>query len=86
MPETYTCACCHQTFNKCRSDEEAWDEALDLHSPAELEAVAVVCDDCWRKLMAEVPRIRAEIDQEAAAAGISYDAYVRREAARLPRT
>jgi len=80
MTETYTCACCHQTFKKGWTDEEAAAEARELHSPAELEAVEVVCDPCFRTIMAELPRIRAELDQEAAAMGVSYEEFMRREA------
>jgi hypothetical protein len=79
VADTYTCECCSKTYEKAWSDEEAWAEARQLHSPAELEATGVVCDDCFHKIMADTPRIRAGIDQEAAAAGMSYDEYVRRE-------
>jgi hypothetical protein len=79
VADTFTCECCGKTYEKVWSDEEAWAEARQLHSPAELEATVVVCDDCFQEIMAGMPRIRAEIDQEAAAAGMSYDEYVRRE-------
>ena len=82
MTSTYTCACCHETYEKACSDEEAAAEARELFSPAELEAVEVVCDDCWRQIMADVPRIRAKLGQESAAAGVSFEEYVRREAGR----
>ena len=82
MSDTYTCACCGGTFGKTRSEEEAAAEARELFTPAELEAVEIVCDDCWRKIVPELPRLRAELDQEAAAAGMSRDEFLRREAAR----
>ncbi len=84
MTESFTCACCGEAFGKARSDEEAAAEARDLFSPAELEAVEVVCDDCWRKIMADVPRIRAELAREATAAGVSFEEYVRREGGLAP--
>jgi hypothetical protein len=77
MDGTYTCDLCGQTYEKAWTDEEALAEAEDNFSPAELEDTAVVCDDCYRKFMPELPRTRAEIDQEAAAAGMSYDEYIR---------
>ena len=82
MSETYTCACCGGTCGKTRSEEEVAAEASELFTPAELESTEVVCDDCWRKIIAELPRLRAELDAEAEAAGLSRDEFLRREAAR----
>lgn len=81
MPETYVCACCGGTFEKTRSDEEAAAEAVEIFTAAELEATETVCDDCWQQFMPALPRLRAELDAEAAAAGMSRDEFLRREAA-----
>jgi hypothetical protein len=80
--DTYECGICHGTFTKVRADDDAMAEAEAIYSPAELAASEIVCDDCWGPYMAALPRLRAEIDQEAAAAGLSYDEFVRREALR----
>jgi hypothetical protein len=80
VSETYTCACCGKTRKKDWSDEEAMAEARGIFSPAELAGAETVCDDCWQDLMAALPRLRAEIERDAAAAGMSYDEFVTREA------
>jgi hypothetical protein len=57
---TFTCESCGGTFDKVWSDEEAAAEAeenfpgLDVSDPAE---AGVVCDDCYRHIMA---RMQAE--------------------------
>jgi len=50
--DKYTCAGCGGTFTKEWSDEEAFQESLDKFG-ADLfkEPIAVVCDDCYKKLM-----------------------------------
>lgn len=73
----FTCDLCGGTFEKAWSEEEAQAEAERLFSPAELEDTAIVCHDCWLSLMDATPRIRAEVAREAAAAGMSFDDYVR---------
>ena len=80
MSDTFTCANCGETFPKGWSDEEAAAEAEAIFTPAELAATEVVCDDCFKLAMEALPRLRAETDQEAAAAGISTDEWLRREA------
>jgi hypothetical protein len=80
--ETYTCGNCRRTYRKIISDEEAAAKASEFFTPAELEATDVVCDDCWRLIEPELPRLRAELDQEAAAAGLGFDEFMRREARR----
>lgn len=82
MPDTFTCARCGGTFSKGWSDEEAAAEAQANFSEAELADTAVVCDECFREFVPALPRIRAKIGQEAAAAGMSVDAYMRRQAER----
>jgi hypothetical protein len=75
---TFTCYRCGETFEKGWSDEEAEAEARGLLSDAEMDDKVTVCDDCYVLVVPHIPRLRAEIDQLAAAAGISYDEYVRR--------
>lgn len=75
--DTFTCARCGRTFDKDWSDEEARAEAEAAFSAAELEETSDVCDDCHKALMAAMPRLRAQVDQEAAAAGMPYGEYVR---------
>ena len=82
MSDTFTCGRCGGTFPKGWSDEEAAAEAEAIFSPAELAAIEVVCDDCFTLFMPALPRLRAEVTQEAAAAGISTDEWLRREARR----
>ena len=52
MGKTYTCAQCGETFKSEWSDEEAQAEARANFSPEELADTAVVCDDCYKMLMA----------------------------------
>jgi hypothetical protein len=79
---TFTCALCGGTFEKGWSEEEELAEAAASFSPAELEDAAVLCDDCYQPFAAALPGIRAQVGQEAAAAGLSYDEFVRQEARR----
>jgi hypothetical protein len=81
--ETYTCAACGEAYEKIRTGVDAMAEAEALFSHAELASKVRVCDDCWEAFMPELPRLRAEADQRAAAAGLSYDEFMRREAVRL---
>ena len=46
---TFICGECGETFQKIRSDEEAWAEAAKLFPNDTL--FAVVCEACWNKLM-----------------------------------
>ena len=77
---TYTCAKCGGSFEEGWSDEEAMAEAESIFTPAELAAVAVVCDPCFRGFIPALPGLRAEVDQQAAAAGLPLDEFLRREA------
>lgn len=79
---TFTCDLCGGTFPKGWSDEEAAAEAEGLFSPAELEATSVVCDDCFRRIMPEMPRLRAELASAAEAEGVSFEEFLRLEARR----
>lgn len=76
---TFTCALCGGTFKKGWSEEEAIAEAHENFSAVELEDAAVICDDCYKLFMPAVPGIRAQIDQEAAAAGLGLDEFIRQE-------
>lgn len=51
--ETYTCAVCHQEFPKGWSDEEARQEYGQAFPRQEAsgEAVEMVCDDCYHRVM-----------------------------------
>lgn len=48
--QTYTCAECGGTFAKVRDDGEAMAEATAAHPDVKPENMAVVCDDCYRKM------------------------------------
>lgn len=53
--ETFTCEMCRQTFPKGRPDEEANAEAEELwgvENASEDAEMAVVCDDCFKKMLA----------------------------------
>ena len=80
MTGTFTCARCGGTFPKGWSDEESAAEARGNFTGAELADTAVICDDCYREFMPELPRLRAEIDQLAAGDGLTRDEYLLREA------
>ncbi len=51
MPDTYQCASCDGVFDKGWSDEEAAAERDENFPGLEPEDQAVVCDDCYRKMM-----------------------------------
>lgn len=78
----FTCAYCHETFESAWTDEEAIAEAQATFSEVELEATEVVCDECYKAVMAALDGIREQVRQEAAAAGISVEDYLRQEAKR----
>ena len=52
--EPYVCDNCGGAFTKIRSDEEANAEAVALYPAEDLEAEppGIVCDDCFRQIMA----------------------------------
>lgn len=50
----FTCASCHQTFDKDWSDEEAAAEYGEVF-PDAVGAVDVVCDDCYNKMITVMP-------------------------------
>lgn len=49
MSDTFTCASCHETFEKEWGDEEAAAEADQLFG--EIADPVTVCDDCWQIIM-----------------------------------
>lgn len=51
MPYKFTCACCHETFDEGWSREEAIAEKEKNFGGLTLEKFAVVCDDCYKKIM-----------------------------------
>lgn len=55
MTDTYKCAECSETFEKGWSDEEAIGEAEAVLGTYDEENMAVVCDDCYQKIMREHP-------------------------------
>lgn len=51
----YTCDQCGGTFEAARDDEEAQVEALAMFGKrGDDPDMAIVCDDCWRAIMAEI--------------------------------
>ena len=66
VPETFVCAACHGTFPKGWSDEEALAESVDVFGVAlPAEDQAVVCDDCYKQMMAW-GEANGALDQERA--------------------
>ena len=49
--ETYTCAACGGAFEKGWSDDEAQAEAGGLFPGLSINDMAIVCDDCYPKIM-----------------------------------
>ncbi|KKM63277.1 hypothetical protein LCGC14_1209730 [marine sediment metagenome] len=54
MTDDFKCACCKQTFTKTWSDKEALKSSEKEFGQIEkwLDDVEVVCDDCYRHIMA----------------------------------
>ena len=71
----FICACCHDTFEKIRTDEEAMNETIQTFGEAEIvgQDLSVVCDDCYHRM------VRAEQDHIARMAelGPLYDIVTR---------
>lgn len=52
--KTFTCAACGETFECAWTDEEAEVEAAERfgsHPDAWREGAAVICDDCYQKMV-----------------------------------
>ncbi len=47
-----TCAACGEEFHTCTSKEEALEKLRDLWGEIPLSECGVVCDDCFKKIMA----------------------------------
>lgn len=47
----YKCDCCYQIFEKGWSDEEAEKEAKGLFPEEQPKDMALVCEDCFVKIM-----------------------------------
>jgi hypothetical protein len=45
---TFTCEGCGRTFEKARTDAEAWAEAARENWPGFPNDMGFACDDCWR--------------------------------------
>lgn len=57
MSDTYVCAECLGEFEKGQSDEDAAAEALanfGVADPANCADMAIVCDDCYSRIMGRV--------------------------------
>ncbi len=67
MKNEFTCAHCHKTYPKAWSDEEALKEYGENFNNAETE-LAVVCDDCYKRIMEFRERIVGFRDNEPNAA------------------
>ena len=48
MADTFTCEQCGLSFVKAWTDKEAEAEALAEYG--DLEDMAIICDNCWRKM------------------------------------
>lgn len=49
--ETYTCAQCHNTYNKVQTEEAALLEAQTVFGHIDKDDLAIVCDDCYEEFM-----------------------------------
>lgn len=54
MNSTFTCADCGGVFDMAWSDEEARAESKEQWGDIPSDDLAVVCDDCYQALMANV--------------------------------
>lgn len=52
--ETYFCSACGGEFEKMQSDADAIQESEFYFGPTPREQLTVVCDDCFRWLMANL--------------------------------
>lgn len=50
----FTCAACGGTFEKCRSEEDAVAEAVELWGSLLEGPVVVICDDCFNAGMRRI--------------------------------
>lgn len=52
MPDTFICAECGGTFEKGWTDEEAAAECQERFPGNQLDQCAVVCDECYQRIIA----------------------------------
>lgn len=52
MTETFECEHCHRTFTKVWTDEQALDDATKVFGEIEESERAIVCEDCYERIMA----------------------------------
>ncbi len=53
LGDPFTCAKCGGEFLKGRSDEESWDEVLDVEKPENIaQGTGLTCDACYQELIA----------------------------------
>ena len=50
-PNFYRCSECRVSYEKGRDDAEAYAESDALFPNSKREELAIVCDDCWRRIM-----------------------------------
>jgi hypothetical protein len=48
---TFTCEGCGGTFEKIRSDAQAWEEAAAMGWPGFPQDMVIACDDCFRGIL-----------------------------------
>ena len=53
MTHSYTCDECHETFETTWTDEEALAEAKENFPTLAPRARALVCDECYKKMLEE---------------------------------
>ena len=52
----YACECCGNSFESTWSDADARAEKERVFPDVPFSACAIVCDDCYQKIMAAVPQ------------------------------
>lgn len=57
---TYKCASCGGVFQDGWTEEDAKSEYMETFGKAVSKSDAVVCDDCYKKIMEEIPLISYE--------------------------
>lgn len=54
-PNEYRCAHCGEVYEKGWTEAEALAESAENFGPIASDDVAVVCDDCYKKMVAAIP-------------------------------
>lgn len=47
----YECECCHEVFRRITPEAEAMAESKEIFGNVPKDELALVCDDCFKKLM-----------------------------------